>query len=100
MYFQNDKYITNIKTSVRECLERLEFKTSQGRSFYFGSRTSLEHSARLAIADKGQVIAFAGDLSTSSLLSLQAIYIIPEAGAATAEEDGSGNEGGDNEEED
>jgi hypothetical protein len=65
VYFQNDEYITNIKTSVRECLERLEFKTNQGRSFYFGSRTSVEHSARLAIADKGQVIAFAGDLSTS-----------------------------------
>ena len=100
MYFQNDEYITNIKTSVRECLERLEFKTNQGRSFYFGSRTSVEHSERLAIADKGQVIAFAGDLSTSSLLSLQAIYIIPEAGAASPEEDGSGNENGADEEED
>jgi len=60
----------------------------------------VEHSARLAIADKGQVIAFAGDLSTSSLLSLQAIYIIPEPGTPQGEEGGAGLESGANEEED
>jgi hypothetical protein len=60
----------------------------------------VEHSASLAIADKGQVIAFAGDLSTSSLLSLQAIYIIPEPGTPQGEEGGAGLESGANEEDD
>jgi hypothetical protein len=53
IYFLSDEYITNIKTSVRESVERLEFKTNQGRSFYFGSRTAVDHIARLNIADKG-----------------------------------------------
>lgn len=70
VYFLDGEYITNMKTSVRESVERLEFKTNQGRSFYFGNRNSVENSSKLNISDNGQVIALAGDIGSQALINL------------------------------
>lgn len=78
-----------MKCGAKECLERIEFKTNLGRSFYFGSRTSVDSCERLNIPENGQVIAFAGELSSKFMVNLQALYIIPESGPSN---EGQGNE--------
>ena len=42
--------------------ERIEFKTNQGRQFYFGNQ-SVVTATHLSLPDKAAIIGFAGDIS-------------------------------------
>ena len=43
IYFQPNEYIINIKTCVKDFVERIELKTNQDRSFYFGNRSAVDN---------------------------------------------------------